>query len=445
MSQGIIRSVGALSVEIEFYEQPPQPGEVLEVANDQASRLLVDSIQAGLVLGLKLEFDNSIQKGMKVAATGRGLEVPVGEAMIGRIFDALGRPLDGGPVVQAGASRNILQPAVRRVSVAGHQLELMETGIKVIDFFAPFVKGRKTGIVGGAGVGKTVLIMELIHNIAKKDAGLSFFTGIGERIREGHELYDTLSQRDLLKNTCLFFGQMNETPIQRSLVGSAAATVAEYFRDEHGKDILFFADNMYRYVQAKNELATVLKQIPSEGGYEPTIFSDVKSLQNRLSSSDKGSITAVQTIYVPADDLSDPAVQMIQSELDSTIVLSRRIAEQGIRPAVDLIRTSSSLLSPGVVGQRHYDLSLQVQAILQKYESLRSIVAIVGETELSQDDRADYGRALRLIQYFSQNLSVTEDLNGRPGEYFSLEETLSGVEDILKLGQINESTADTSH
>lgn len=445
MSQGIVRSVGALSAEIEFYDSPPQPGEVLEVANDQSSRLLVDSSQAGLVLGLKLEFDNSIQKGMKVVATGHGLEVPVGEAMIGRIFDALGRPLDGGPAAVTDSRRNILQPASRRVSVAGRQLELMETGIKVIDFFAPFVKGRKTGIIGGAGVGKTVLIMELIHNIAKKDTGLSFFTGIGERIREGHELYDTLSQRDLLKNTCLFFGQMNETPIQRSLVGSTAATVAEYFRDEHGKDILFFADNMYRYVQAKNELATVLKQIPSEGGYEPTIFSDVKSLQNRLSSNDKGSITAIQTIYVPADDLSDPAVQMIQSELDSTIVLSRRIAEQGIRPAVDLIRTSSSLLSPGVVGQRHYDLSLQVQAILQKYESLRSIVAIVGETELSQEDRADYGRALRLIQYFSQNLSVTEDLNGRPGEYFSLEETLAGVEDILKLGQINESSTDSSH
>ncbi|HET7629916.1 MAG TPA: F0F1 ATP synthase subunit beta [Candidatus Saccharimonadales bacterium] len=445
MSQGIIRSVGSLSAEIEFYENPPQPGEVLEVVNEQTSRLLVDSSSAGnQVLGLKLEFDNSIQKGMKVTATGHGLEVPVGEAMIGRIFDAFGRPLDGGSAAEAKSSRDILRAAPRHISVEGRKLELMETGIKVIDFFAPFVKGRKTGIVGGAGVGKTVLIMELIHNIAKNDAGLSFFTGIGERIREGHELYDTLKERDLLKNTCLFFGQMNETPIQRSLVGVSAATVAEYFRDEHGKDILFFADNMYRYVQAKNELSTVLKQIPSEGGYEPTIFSDVKGLQNRLSSSDKGSITAIQTIYVPADDLSDPAVQMIQSELDSTIVLSRKIAEQGIRPAVDLIRTSSSLLAPDVVGQRHYDLSLKVQAILQKYESLRSIVAIVGETELSQEDRADYGRALRLIQYFSQDMSVTEDLNGRKGQYFSLEETLSGVESILSLGQSNEQSQDAS-
>ncbi|MEO8785289.1 MAG: F0F1 ATP synthase subunit beta, partial [Candidatus Saccharimonadales bacterium] len=284
---------------------------------------------------------------------------------------------------------------------------------------------------GGAGVGKTVLTMELIHNVAKSGSGMSFFAGIGERIREGHELYETLKERDLLKNTCMYFGQMNENPAIRSLVGISAVAAAEYFRDQEHKDILFFADNMYRFVQARNELATIMDQIPSEGGYEPTIFSDVKVLQDRLSSNENGSITSVQTIYVPADDLSDPAVQMIQHELDSTIVLSRKVVEQGIRPAVDLIRTSSSLLAPDIVGDRHYLLSVQVQGLLQKYESLKNIIAIIGENELSPTDRADYAKAKKLIQFFSQSMFVTEDLNGKKGEYSSREETLKGIEEII--------------
>jgi F-type H+-transporting ATPase subunit beta len=224
---------------------------------------------------------------------------------------------------------------------------------------------------------------------------------------------------------------MDQNPVQRSLVAMSAVTLAEYFRDDKNKDILFFADNMYRYVQAKNELSGILDQVPSEGGYEPTIFSDVKSLQDRLSSTEKGSITAVQTIYVPADDLSDPAVQMIQHELDSTIVLSRAVAEQGIRPAIDLTRTSSSLLSPDIVGDRHYVLSVQVQALLQKYESLKGIIAIIGENELSPVDRAEYAKAKKLIQYFSQNMSVMESLNGIKGEFFTREETLKGIEEII--------------
>lgn len=432
MSQGIVRSVKTLAVEIEFYDQPPRTGEVIVANNERKTRLIVERIDVGgMALCLNLDADNTVQKGMTVVPTGKGLEVPVGDKMIGRIFDALGRPIDGGPELEAGEMRDIYTIPQRSTNFSSSKNEIMETGIKVIDFFAPFVKGRKTGIIGGAGVGKTVLIMELMHNIAKNETGLSFFTGIGERIREGHELYETLKERDLLKNTCMFFGQMNEIPVQRSLVATSAIAVAEYFRDEQHKDILFFADNMYRYVQARNELATVLNQIPSEGGYEPTIFSDVKTLQDRLSSNENGSITAVQTIYVPADDLSDPAVQMIQNELDSTIVLSRKVAEQGIRPAVDLVRTSSSLLSPDVVGDRHYNLSLRAQSILQKYESLRNIVAIIGENELSVNDRADYDRALNLIQYFAQNMSVTEDINGVPGEYFSLEDTLTGIEQII--------------
>src|SRR3990167_11482799 len=282
-----------------------------------------------------------------------------------------------------------------------------------------------------AGVCKTVLTMELIHNVAKAGRAISFFTGIGERIREGHELYETLKARNLLGNTSMFFGQMDQNPVQRVLVALSGVAAAEHIRDIHKKDILFFADNMYRYVQARNELSTILEQIPSEGGYEPTIFSDIKTLEDRLSSNENGSITSVQTIYVPADDLSDPAVQMIQHELDGTIVLSRKVAEEGIRPAVDLIRTSSSLLSLDIVGARHYELSVSAQAVLQKHESLKGIIAIIGENELSPADRADYANAKKLISFFSQNLFVVEAFTNRKGEYVSREDTLKGVEEIL--------------
>ncbi len=309
--------------------------------------------------------------------------------------------------------------------------EILETGIKVIDFFTPFVKGRKIGIIGGAGVGKTVLTMELINNIARSGSGLSMFSGIGERIREGHELWDTLRENDLLKNTCMFFAQMNENPVQRSLVAISSVALAEHFRDEEGKDILFFADNIYRFIQARNELSTILDQVPNEGGYEPTIFSDIKVFQDRLSSNENGSITSVQTIYVPADDLSDPAVQLIQHELDSVIVLSRKVAEQGQRPAVDLNQTNSSLLTPEIVGDRHYALSVQVQALLQKYESLKGIIAIIGENELSASDRADYAKAKKLILNFTQNMNVMTKHTGVPGDFFTREQTLQSIEEIV--------------
>jgi F-type H+-transporting ATPase subunit beta len=271
----------------------------------------------------------------------------------------------------------------------------------------------------------------LINNIARSNSGLSFFSGIGERIREGHELFETLKENDLLKNTCMFFAQMNENPVQRSLVGVSATAGAEYFRDEQHKDILFFADNMYRYVQARNELSTILDQVPNEGGYEPTIFSDVKTLQDRLSSNENGSITSVQTIYVPADDVSDPAVQFIQHEMDSIIILSRKVAEQGIRPAVDLTLTTSSLLTPEVVGERHYVLSVQVQALLQKYNALKGIIAIIGENELSPADRADYAKAKKLITNFAQNMNVMTKHTGTEGDFFSREDTLKSIEEII--------------
>ncbi len=433
MNQGLIRSVKDLLVTVVFDDQLPDIQEVI-VVEETGTPLLVDSLQpGGHAVCLNIESDLRLQKGMHVKRTQKSIEIPLGDEMIGRVVDALGNPLDGlDPVDDTNmAHRKIFQSPARTTDFSTKAPEILETGIKVIDFFAPFVKGRKIGIVGGAGVGKTVLTMELIHNVAQSGSGLSFFTGIGERIREGHELYETLKERNLLKNTCMFFGQMNENPVRRSIIALSAVTLAEYFRDEKGKDILFFADNMYRYVQARNEVATMLGQVPSEGGYEPTIFSDVKMLQDRLSSTSSGSITAAQTIYVPADDMSDPAVQMIQHELDSVIVLSRAVAEQGIRPAVDLLHTTSSLLTPEVVGDRHYVLSVQVQALLQKYESLKSIIAIIGENELSPSDRADYAKAKKLIAYFSQNMFVMEDLNGLPGEFIPRDQMLKGVEEII--------------
>jgi F-type H+-transporting ATPase subunit beta len=434
MTQGHVVAIKDLVVRVQFDEDAPSIGELIVVKNDKDTKLLVDHLEpGGIAFCLNVRTERQIQKGMQVERTGKGIEIPVGDVTIGRIFDALGDPLDGqAQVPEEGLKRkDILKVPGRTSNFAVSKPEILETGIKVIDFFTPFVKGRKIGIIGGAGVGKTVLTMELINNIARSGSGLSFFAGIGERIREGHELYDTLRENDLLKNTCMFFGQMNENPVQRSLIGVSAVALAEYFRDEQGKNILFFADNMYRFVQARNELATILDEVPSEGGYEPTIFSDIKVLQDRLSSNEKGSITSVQTIYVPADDLSDPAVQMIQHELDSIIVLSRKVAEQGIRPAVDLNKTSSSLLTPDIVGDRHYALSVQVQALLQKYESLKSIIAIIGENELSAVDRADYAKAKKLIANFTQNMNVMEKLNGIKGDFFTREQTLQSIEEII--------------
>jgi len=431
---GIIVGVKDLTVRVKFEDDIPSVNELVEVQNDFGTQLIVDHLElGGTAVCLNIRNDLRLNKSMPVERTHKSIEVPIGEATIGRIMNALGDPLDGKPPIEESEAKrkDIFKLPPRSSNFSITKPEILETGIKVIDFFTPFVKGRKIGIIGGAGVGKTVLTMELINNIAKSDSGLSFFSGIGERIREGHELWDTLRANDLLKNIVMFFAQMNENPVQRSLVGVSATAAAEYFRDEEHRDILFFADNMYRYVQARNEVATILDAVPSEGGYEPTVFSDVKVLQDRLSSNENGSITSVQTIYVPADDVSDPAVQLIQHEMDSVIVLSRKVAEQGIRPAVDLGLTTSSLLAPDIVGERHYVLSVQVQALLQKYESLRSIIAIIGENELSPADRSDYAKAKKLITNFTQNMNVMSKHTGIPGDFFSREETLKSIEEIL--------------
>jgi F-type H+/Na+-transporting ATPase subunit beta len=432
--QGIIRAVKGLVVHVEFDEDYPDLNEVLIAEDEKKSKLLVDNITgAGVVVCLNVRAVNTFEKGMVVRRTGKGIEIPVGPELIGRVVDAMGDPIDGHPPVTGKnlKYRNIFVNPARSNAIKASKPEILETGIKVLDFFAPFVKGRKVGVIGGAGVGKTVLTMEMINNVSRTGVGMAFFAGIGERIREGHELYQTLGENDLLKNTCMFFGQMDQNPVQRALIAQSAVTLAEYFRDEHNKDILFFADNMYRFIQAKNEVSTILDQIPNEGGYEPTIFSDVKVLQDRLASNENGSITAVQTIYVPADDLSDPAVQAIQHELDSIIVLSRKVAEQGIRPAVDLLKTTSSLLTPDVVGERHYLLSIQVAGLLQKYESLKGIIAIIGENELSPEDRADFAKAKNLIQYFTQKMFVMTKMNGIPGEFVKREDMLTQIEEII--------------
>lgn len=435
--KGIIRSLKGLVIKVQFVEGMPDLNEMLYVDNEKRSPLLVSSLAHGdIAVCLNIGGDYGIQKGDAVTRSGRSLEIPVGDAMIGRVWDAMARPIDGKPqldqaVLDTMPKRPIFAPAFQETSLANRQDDVLETGLKVLDFFTPFVKGRKIGIVGGAGVGKTVLTMEIINNVAEGSGAISMFAGIGERIREGHELYKTLEDNDLLKTTAMFFGQMNENPVQRSLIGLSAITLAEYFRDDQKKDVLLFADNMYRYIQARNEVSTIIDQTPAEGGYQPTVFSDVKTFQDRLASNENGSITALQTIYVPADDLSDPAVQMIQHELDSTIVLSRAVAAQGIRPAVDILASQSSLLTPEVVGERHYELATRATAILQKYESLKGIIAIIGESELSAEDRDDYNKAKELIEFFKQRFNVMEKVTGIAGEHMTREQTLDGVEAII--------------
>lgn len=427
---GKIASLKGLMVEVEILAAKPQEGELLNVEGVEEVRLEVSYFNGSGAVCMNIYNSVELRCGQKVTRTKQKITVPVGPKTLGRVFNALGEPLDNGAEIQENR-RVVIEPSGIKTYRKKQTMELLETGLKVIDFLTPFVKGRKIGIVGGAGVGKTVLTMEMIHNVARDSKSLSIYCGVGERIREGNELYQTLKETDVLKNTVMFFGQMDSTPAIRSKVGPAAATAAEYFRDEEGRDILFFVDNIYRHIQAMTEISTNFGLIPSEGGYAPNVFSELRRLQDRLSSTDKGSITSVQAVYIPADDLSDPAVQSIQQQLDSVLVLSRTVAEQGIRPAVDLLKTTSSLLTPQIVGQRHYDLVAKVQAIMQKYDQLKNIIAIIGENELSPADRQDYQNAKKLITFFSQNFSVSEHLTGKPGEYFTREQTLSGIEEIL--------------
>lgn len=425
--------IRGLIVHIEFGdENKPDLYELLHIKDDFNALLEVRGyIDERTAVCVNIRSSKAVRRNAIVQRLERPIQIPVGEQVIGRLMNALGEPIDGMDPINTDEYWPVRKPQAIEPNYDEVTYEILETGIKAIDFFTPFVKGRKIGIVGGAGVGKTVLTMELINNVTQQDQGMAFFVGIGERIREGSEFYQTVKENNLIDNTVMFFGQMNENPATRSLVGISAVTAAEYFRDQKQRDILFFADNMYRYAQAGNELSTMMSAIPSEGGYQPTLFSEIKTLQDRLVSSKQGSITSVQTIYVPADDLSDPAVQAIAHELDSVIVLSRALAESGIRPAIDVLQTTSSLLTPDVVGDRHYVLATQVKAIMQKYESLKNIIAIIGESELSASDRADYAKARKLIEFFNQDFTVTKDLTGKEGQFFSREETLRGIEEVV--------------
>lgn len=427
---GVIQSLRGLMVEIQLLGELPDVKELLIVEGYPEVFVEVSYFKAGKAICLNLANSQLLRCGQKVSRSHTKVTVPVGPKTLGRVFNALGEPLDEAEPVNENR-RSITEPSGTKSFRSSKKLELLETGLKVIDFMTPFVKGRKIGIVGGAGVGKTVLTMEMIHNVSRSDKSLSIYCGVGERIREGNELYETLKDTDVLKHTVMFFGQMDSTPAIRSMVAPAAATAAEYFRDEEGRDILFFVDNIYRHIQALTELSTNLGLIPSEGGYSPLVFAELRRLQDRLSSTENGTITSVQAVYIPADDLSDPAVQAISQQLDSVLVLSRAVAETGIRPAVDLLKTTSSLLTPEIVGERHYRLAGKVQAIMQKYDSLKNIIAIVGENELSPADRTDYQNAKKLITFFNQDFSVAEKFSGRPGEYFTLKQTLDGIEEIL--------------
>jgi F-type H+-transporting ATPase subunit beta len=427
---GVIKSLNGLIVEIQILGERPEAKELLIVDGVPDVFLEVNIFRPGVAVCLNITNNQKLRCGQKVSRSNRKVTVPVGPKTIGRVFDALGEPIDKGEPISENR-RAITEASGVKSYRSSQKMEMLETGIKVIDFLTPFVKGRKIGIVGGAGVGKTVLTMEMIHNVTQNEKSLSIYCGVGERIREGNELYETLKETDVLKNTVMYFGQMDSTPAIRSMVGPAAATAAEYFRDEEGRDILFFVDNIYRHVQALTELSTNMGLIPSEGGYSPAVFAELRRLQDRLSSTDKGTITSVQAVYIPADDLSDPAVQAISQQLDSVLVLSRTVAETGIRPAVDLLQTTSSLLTSQVVGERHYQLASRVQAIMQKYDSLKNIIAIVGENELSPVDRNDYQNAKKLIEFFSQDFSVAERYNGRPGQYFTIDQTLDGIEEII--------------
>ena len=373
---------------------------------------------------------DGLQRDSVVTDTGAAISVPVGRQTLGRIFNVLGDVVDNGTPVE-GERWDIHRPAPAYDELAT-STEILETGIKVIDLICPYSKGGKIGLFGGAGVGKTVLIMELINNIAKQHNGLSVFTGVGERTREGNDLYNEMKESGVLKNTALVYGQMNEPPGARMRVGLAGLTVAEYFRDQENQDVLLFIDNIFRFTQAGSEVSALLGRMPSAVGYQPTLATEMGTLQERITSTRKGSITSVQAVYVPADDLTDPAPATTFSHLDATTVLSRAIASQGIYPAVDPLESTSRILSPDVVGEEHYRVAREVQRILQRYTELMDIIAIMGMDELSDEDKLLVGRARKIQRFLSQPFDVSEKFTGVPGVYVPISETIRGFAEIIE-------------
>jgi F-type H+-transporting ATPase subunit beta len=367
---------------------------------------------------------------MEVMDTGEGITVPVGPVTLGRILNVIGEPVDEGPPLNAKKRFPIHRPTPEFVDLET-QIQAFETGMKVVDLLAPYARGGKIGLFGGAGVGKTVILMELIHNVAMKHGGYSVFGGVGERTREGNDLWLEMKESGVISKTALVYGQMNEPPGARARVGLSALTLAEYFRDEEGKDVLLFIDNIFRFTQANSEVSTLLGRMPSAVGYQPTLATDLGELQERITTTRKGSITSVQAIYVPADDLTDPAPATTFAHLDATTVLSRQIAELGIYPAVDPLDSTSRILDPRVVGEEHYEVARQVQVILQRYKDLQDIIAILGMDELSEEDKLTVARARKIQRFLSQPFHVAEAFTGAAGVYVELKDTIKGFKEIV--------------
>ena len=428
----VIQVIGPV-LDIRFPEGSlPELLNAIEVPNGEATIVaeVAQHLGDNVVRAVAMSSTDGLQRGVPATDTGAPISVPVGEGCLGRMFNLLGQPIDEQPAPRAADHWPIHRPAPSYEDQAS-TTEILETGIKVVDLICPYAKGGKIGLFGGAGVGKTVLIMELINNIAKEHGGISVFTGVGERTREGNDLYNEMKQSGVLAKTALVYGQMNEPPGARMRVGLSGLTMAEYFRDVKHQDVLLFIDNIFRFTQAGSEVSALLGRMPSAVGYQPTLATEMGALQERITSTKEGSITSVQAVYVPADDLTDPAPATTFTHLDATTVLSRDIASQGIYPAVDPLDSTSRILSPEVVGQEHYEIARAVQKVLQRYKELQDIIAIMGMDELSEEDKLTVSRARKVQRFLSQSFHVAEQFTGMPGQYVPLKETLRGFKMIL--------------
>lgn len=436
MNIGKIVQVMGPVVDVEFApDQLPEIYSAIKVTD--AERNIDITLEAMQHLGndmvrcVAMSSTDGLQRGMDVVNTGAPITVPVGPATLGRMFNVLGQPIDGKEEVKAEKSYPIHRPAPKFVDQEP-STQILETGIKVVDLLAPYAKGGKVGLFGGAGVGKTVLIQELINNIAQEHGGISVFSGVGERTREGNDLYNEMTESGVINKTAMIFGQMNEPPGARLRVGLTGLAMAEYFRDEQNQDVLLFIDNIFRFTQAGSEVSALLGRMPSAVGYQPTLATEMGALQERITSTLSGSITSVQAIYVPADDLTDPAPATAFTHLDATTVLNRAISEKGIYPAVDPLDSTSRILSPQVLGQEHYDVARSVQQVLQRYKELQDIIAIMGMDELSEDEKVLVARARKIERFLSQPFHVAEQFTGAPGKYVTLKETIRGFKEIVE-------------
>ncbi|RMF15528.1 MAG: F0F1 ATP synthase subunit beta [Candidatus Dadabacteria bacterium] len=436
---GTIQQIMGPVIDVAFdTEELPPIYTALKVTNpyidDREWNLVLEVAQhlgGNVVRTIAMDSTDGLQRGAQVLNTGRQISMPVGETVLGRILNVVGEPVDEAGPVEAATTWEIHRPSPELTSLTV-EVEPFETGIKVIDLLAPYPKGGKVGLFGGAGVGKTVLIMELINNVAQQHGGYSVFAGVGERTREGNDLFLEMKESGVIDKAALVYGQMNEPPGARARVALSALTCAEYFRDEENRDVLLFVDNIFRFTQAGSEVSALLGRIPSAVGYQPTLATEMGELQERITTTDKGSITSVQAIYVPADDLTDPAPATAFAHLDATTVLSRQIAELGIYPAVDPLDSTSRILEPQVVGQEHYEVARQVQQILQRYKDLQDIIAILGMEELSEDDKLIVARARKIQRFLSQPFFVAEQFTGTPGKYVKLEDTIRGFREIIE-------------